>query len=98
MSARNVKGRGKGPRRAFRSRRRKPGDAHTIPTFCVSNAISESFYFALKRKGLAPREIDLDGRIIITEEAERDWRREREAETEAKRQRRAEIGAEIAAE
>jgi hypothetical protein len=82
------KKRKKKKRPAFRrrSKHRKPGDAHTIPSFCESNAISESKYFSLKRQGKAPREIDLDGRIIITPEAEVDWRREREAETMAKRQ------------
>jgi hypothetical protein len=63
------------------SQNRKPGQAHTRPSFCESNAISESKYFDLKRKGKGPREIELDGRIIITPEAEADWRRDREAET-----------------
>jgi hypothetical protein len=67
------------------SKRRKPGDAHTIPSFCVSNAISESLYFELKRKGKGPREIELENRIIITPDAEADWRREREAETAERR-------------
>jgi hypothetical protein len=70
-----------------RSKRRKPGDAHTIPSFCESNAISESKYYSLKRQGKGPREIELDKRIIITPEAERDWRAEREAETAERRQR-----------
>jgi hypothetical protein len=69
-----------------RSKHRKPGNAHTIPSFCDSNAISESKYFSLKREGRGPREIDLDGRIIITPEAEVDWRREREEETMRRRQ------------
>jgi hypothetical protein len=79
-------------RTAFRNhaRRRKPGDAHTIPSFCRGNAISESTYYALKRRGLQPREIEIDGRVIITPEAEADWRREREAATMEKRQREAE--------
>jgi hypothetical protein len=64
-------------------RRRKPGDAHTIPSFCAANHISEAFYFQLKRAGKGPREIQLNKRIIITPEAEQDWRREREAETAA---------------
>jgi hypothetical protein len=72
-----------------RSKHRKPGDAHTIPSFCESNAISASKYFSLKREGRGPREIDLDGRILITPEAEADWRREREAETQANRAKRA---------
>jgi hypothetical protein len=69
------------------SRQRKPGDAHTIPSFCASNQISESLYFALKRKGKGPREIELlNKRILITPEAEADWRRAREVETMAKRE------------
>src|SRR5262245_28266381 len=89
MSPRNRK------RIAFRrrSKHRKPGDAHTIPSFCESNAISESKYYDLKRKGKGPREIDLGDRIIITPEAERDWRAEREAETVAKRRAREAVAA-----
>src|SRR5262245_53391687 len=77
-------------REAFRkrSKRRKPGDAHTIPSFCESNAISESTYYKLKRQGRGPREIEIDKRVIITPEAQADWRREREAETVAKRRAR----------
>jgi hypothetical protein len=70
-------------------RQRIPGEMHTIFSFCVSNQISQSKYFQLKRQGLGPREIELDGRIIITPEAEQDWRREREAETMARRARSA---------
>jgi len=66
--------------------RRRPGDAHNIPSFCLSNNISPSKYRALKRAGKGPREIELNKRIIITPEAEADWRREREAETAAKRE------------
>ena len=79
-------------RLAFRKhgKRRKPSDAHTIPSFCESNAISESLYFELKRKRKGPREIELEGRIIITPDAEADWRREREAETAERRARLAE--------
>jgi hypothetical protein len=70
-----------------RSKNRKPTDAHTVASFCESNAISLSKYFNLKRDGKGPREIELGGRIIISREAETDWRHEREAETTAKRQR-----------
>src|SRR5262249_43730835 len=78
-------------RSAFRRhKRRTPNAARTRLTFCENNAISESLYFELKRKGKGPREIELDGRIIITPEAEQDWRREREAETAARRARQAE--------
>jgi hypothetical protein len=78
------------------SRQRKPGDAHTILSFCASNQISESHYYALKRQGKGPREIELGGRTIISPEAETDWRREREAETMAERHRpAAPVGASV---
>jgi len=75
-------------RTAFRehTKRRLPGSLHTIASFCASNAISESYYYSLKRRGLQPREIDLDGLVRITPEAERDWRAEREAATTARRE------------
>jgi hypothetical protein len=74
-------------RLAFRKRSasRKPGDADTIPSFCESEAISESFYYKLKRLGKGPREMEVEGSVRITPEAKADWRREREAETVAKR-------------
>ena len=75
------------PRPGFRrlSNDRRPGDCHTIPSFCRSNAISPAKYFELKRDGRGPREIELDRRILITPEAEQEWRRAREAETQARR-------------
>ena len=87
MATTKNRGKGKGPRLAFRrhSTNRKPGQAHTRVSFCENNNISESLYFALKRQGKGPREIELNKRIIITEQAEADWRAEREAETMAKR-------------
>jgi hypothetical protein len=80
------------------SRNRPPGAAHTQLSFCENNAISESKYRQLKRDGKGPREIELDGRIIITPESESAWRREREAETAAKRAARAQREAATAAE
>lgn len=78
-------------REAFQRRANswKPGMMHSIPSFCQNNNISESLYFSLKRRGLAPRETVLAGRIVISPEAEADWRREREAETQAERARNA---------
>jgi hypothetical protein len=64
-----------------RSHNRRPGDAHTILSFCISNAISQSKYFDLKRKGKGPRELRIDGRVLISPQAENDWRAQREAET-----------------
>ena len=78
-----------------RSRRRGPNDVYTIPAFCLSNAISQSTYYMLKRQGRAPREIVINKRVIITPEAEQDWRREREAETARRRIRDREVAAAI---
>jgi hypothetical protein len=72
---------------------RKPGDAHNILSFCASRGISESFYHSLKRQNRQPREIEINGRVIITERTAEDWDREREAETAAKRQKAAEAEA-----
>ena len=49
------------PRPGFRrlSNDRRPGDCHTIPSFCRSNAISPAKYYELKRDGRGPREIEL---------------------------------------
>ena len=68
------------------SKNRKAGDAYTIRGFCESRAISEALYFTLKRQNKQPREIELGGRVIISDEAARDWDVERERETAAKRQ------------
>jgi hypothetical protein len=80
------------------SRVHRRGDAHTIPSFCVSNRISESLYYKLKRQGKGAREIEVGDRILITEEAEADWRREREAETTAKRKAKAKAASRQSAE
>jgi predicted DNA-binding transcriptional regulator AlpA len=54
------------------------GQALSIPQFCARNNISRSFFYKLKKRGKAPRTMDVDGRRIISPEAERDWRLERE--------------------
>jgi hypothetical protein len=51
----------------------------SIRIFCARNAISEGFYRKMRAHGLGPRETHILGRVIISEEAERDWQREREA-------------------
>jgi hypothetical protein len=64
-----------------------PGDgeasASTIPQFCAKHAISESFYYKLRAQNLAPRELRLGARVLITNEAAADWRRAQEARTAA---------------
>jgi len=68
----------------------RPGSVHTQVSFCENNGISLSKYFQLKREGRGPAEIEIDGRIIIAEEAERDWRKAMEIETVRRRLERAE--------
>lgn len=58
--------------------RREPGDLLTIPAFCKANAISLSLYFRLKRKGAGPRETRIGRRVMISPEAEAEWRRRHE--------------------
>jgi hypothetical protein len=65
--------------------RRQPGDAHTVPSFCRSNTISQATYRRMKNAGKGPREMEVFGRVVITEQAEQDWRLERERETAEKR-------------
>src|SRR3954467_9543702 len=56
------------------------GQAVSISQFCARNNISQSFFYKLKKHGKAPRIMEVDGRRIISPEAERDWRLERERE------------------
>ena len=60
------------------------GQAFSISQFCARNNISRSFFYKLKNRRKAPRIMDVDGRQIISPEAERDWRLEREREAGAK--------------
>jgi hypothetical protein len=92
--------RAKKRREQFRRRaaRHQPGMARNIPAFCLNNDISVSFYYSLKRKGRGPREMELEGRTLITPEAEADWRRAMEAETAVKRERKRAIAAAAAAQ
>jgi hypothetical protein len=52
----------------------------TIAKFCEDNSISRSTYYNLDKIGKGPRVIRLGQKIIITDQAEADWQREREAE------------------
>jgi len=47
----------------------------TVDEFCRNNRISISHYYILKKKGEAPREIRSGKRVMISHEAESDWRR-----------------------
>jgi hypothetical protein len=54
------------------------GQALSISQFCARNNISRSFFYKLKKRRKAPRMMEVDGRRIISPDAERDWRLERE--------------------
>jgi hypothetical protein len=64
------------------------GQARSISQFCARNNISRSFFYVLKKRGKAPRIMNVDGRQIISPEAERDWRMERENAAAAESARR----------
>ena len=46
----------------------------SIPTFCVDNNISQSFFYKLQAQGKAPKVIKIGTRSIITPEARQAWR------------------------
>jgi hypothetical protein len=55
-----------------------PRLALTIREFCASHAISEAFYYKLKKQGKGPCEMKLGARTLISFESAAEWRRERE--------------------
>lgn len=48
----------------------------TIDEFCFSNGFSRATYYNLKAKQLAPDEMRVLGKVIITEEASNKWRKQ----------------------
>jgi hypothetical protein len=74
---------GRKPRSDVGTKTGLPPLAYSIPEFCECHRISVSFYYELKRDGLAPREMVLGTRRVISAEAAADWRRERETNTTA---------------
>ena len=52
--------------------------AFSIPQFCAAHGISRPFYYSLKAQGIAPREMRMGTRVLISQEAAAEWRRERE--------------------
>src|SRR5262249_17040359 len=53
--------------------------AYSIRTFCAAHHLSESMYFKLKNQGLAPSEMRVGSRVLISFESAAEWRRQREA-------------------
>lgn len=48
--------------------------ASTIPQFCSDHNISRSGYYNLRNQNLAPDEIHLGRKVLITDEAAAEWR------------------------
>lgn len=55
-----------------------PIAAYTIKEFCDAHGFSIAFYYVLKKRKEAPREMKLGRRILISAEAAADWRKTRE--------------------
>lgn len=56
---------------------KKPGGdlAFSIDEFCRRHSISHGTYYNLKEKDEGPREGHVMGRVLITKEAAKDWRK-----------------------
>ena len=52
--------------------------AMSIKQFCDRHSISEAFYYELRKEGKGPDTMDVDGRVLISNEAAARWRAERE--------------------
>jgi hypothetical protein len=58
-------------------------DAYDIPTFCKRHGqMSPSFFHKLRALGLGPRVMRVGNRVMVSKEAAREGRAEREAEAQ----------------
>jgi hypothetical protein len=55
--------------------------AYSLNEFCEDHRISRSMLYKLWAAGIGPRFMHVGTRVIITDEAAADWRRDREAAT-----------------
>jgi hypothetical protein len=53
--------------------------AFSVAEFCSLHRISRAYFYKITRNGVGPRIMVVGGRKLISQEAARDWRREREA-------------------
>lgn len=69
--------------------RAKNKQAFTIEEFCARNGgFSDVTYYKLRNAGLGPKEMDVNNLVLISIEAETEWRRERENPPADERKRR----------
>ena len=47
--------------------------SYTIPQWCAAYHVSRGHYYTLKEQGLAPQELRLGRRVIITRRAAEQW-------------------------
>jgi hypothetical protein len=58
--------------------RAAPTAVYSRSSFCKAFGLSESFYHKLKNQGLAPVEMKVGAKILISHESAREWCRARE--------------------
>lgn len=58
-----------------------PRKSFSISEFCGRNGISEGFYRKIRALGLGPDETRVLDRVVITDDDEADWLKQRKAET-----------------
>jgi hypothetical protein len=56
-----------------------PRGAYSVDEFCNAHGFRVTLYYELKKKGLAPVEMRVGRRVLISFEAAEAWRRAREA-------------------
>ncbi len=54
--------------------------AFSIPEWCDANRISRGTFYNLQKQGIGPRIMRVGKRVLITPEANEEWRRAREAD------------------
>lgn len=55
----------------------------TVEEFCSRNLIGRSTFFGLRRKGLGPAIMRIGTKVLVTIEAEADWRRKMQVDAAA---------------
>ena len=53
----------------------------TIASFCCAHEISRPFLYSLWQRGIGPRTMRIGSRVLISDEAAADWRKDMEAAT-----------------
>jgi hypothetical protein len=87
------KPRKKKPKRALPSAPPVEALAFTIPEFCFTHRICIETFYRQARKGLMPPTMQVGGKTLISAEAAKAWRREREAATAERRRERGKAAA-----